>query len=201
LVLVVLALVVGLASCSPVSSSLQPPGSVTYRVYGQAANDVTIRVVTELEGVRTFGPIPAGPVLWEYQTGYAKGTAYYVQLDVPAVLLTSGTTGVPSDTDILYDAAATFTTTAQQNDLVRDEAHPLQFTIVTRVIDDNTLQVAQDSWFDVGTSYGVYARNSLGASMTLHYADGSETVHARSTEAPELVTFRVDVASPVLPAP
>jgi hypothetical protein len=187
LVLILLAIMVGLASCGPVSSSLQPPGSVTYRVYGQAANDVTIRVVTELEGVRTFGPIPAGPVLWEYQTGYARGRAYHVQVDVSAVTLASGTAAAPSDTDILYDPTAAFTATVQQNDLVRNES--LNYlSIVTQVIDDHTLQVGipLPYKFDAGTLYGVYSRNSLAATMTVHHPNGRETVYANAAEAPEL---------------
>jgi hypothetical protein len=194
-VLVVLALVVGLTSCSQISSTLDAPASVTYRVYGQAAANLTIRVVTELEGVRTFAAVTPGELPWEYQTGYAGGVRYYLQIDVPAVSLASGTTAVPADTDILYDPSAAFTATVQQNDLVRNTSASA-FTIVTRVIDDNTLQVGREHWFAAGTSYRVYARNSLGAMMIVHHADGSETVHAGNREAPEIDALRVDAHSP-----
>jgi hypothetical protein len=188
-------------SCRQVPYDPGNPGTVTYHVYGEfdlvdpavAQLDITY---TTAAGTTTqsflAADMPAAPSAfsWSFQTDYVEGQSYRLQVVVTATALVSETASNAGDslqtqldsTVDLIDAAFvgnSFTAgNVQENDFLY---HAGLDTIVDEVVSANNIKIADGLAADfVGGSptydYEIYARQSVGVTVTAVDSDGVETV-------------------------
>ncbi len=186
----VLALVGLLSACARLPNPDADPQTVTYKVYGAVSGNVTVTVATELDGVWTPAAIAPASLPWEHQTGYSADVSYYVRVQVDPVIEAAGTaTSVTSQR--LVDSGAAFVAAVQENDFVYN-VDTQETTIVDLVADNQTLDIGDHIFTAVGEAYTIYDRQSIGATIVLRCADGTELFYDDSRDA-GVVDFRLDL--------